>query len=84
MSKITISAVLTLLRLVMLLISKGIRVIYAITDLVDDGCINNSAPRPEWMVVLSQALVSLQSVGSSLSSIEDDVYHESTGVAKAE
>ena len=76
MSKITINAVLTLLRLVITIIAKSIRVIYAITDLVDDGCINNSAPRPNWMAVLSQALISLQSVGSQLSSIEDDVCHE--------
>lgn len=77
MSKITINAVLTLLRLVIAIVGKAIRVIYAISDLVDDGCINASAPRPEWMSVLSQALVSLQSLGSSLTSIEEDVYHES-------
>lgn len=76
MSKITLNAVLTLLRLVITIVAKSIRVIYAITDLVDDGCINNSAPRPEWMLVLSKALDSLQSVGSQLSAIEDDVYHE--------
>lgn len=85
MSKITISAVLTLLRFVMAVIAKSIRVIYAIIDLVDDGCLNNSAPRPSWMSVLSQVLVSLQSVGNSLSSIEVDVCDESIkGSAKAE
>lgn len=83
MSKITINAVLTLLRLVVSIIAKSVRVIYAITDLVDDGCINNSAPRPNWMVVLSQALTSLQSVGSQLSSIEEDVWHESAGTEEA-
>lgn len=83
MSKITINAVLTLLRLVIAIVSKSIRVIYAITDLVDDGCINNSVPRPNWMSVLSQALTSLQSVGSSLVSIEEDVYHESAGSSEA-
>lgn len=74
MSKITINAVLTLLRLVTAIVGKAIRIIYAISDLVDDGCLNNSVSRPEWMSVLNQALVSLQSLGSSLSSVEDDVY----------
>lgn len=76
MSKITLNAVITLLRLAITIVGKVIRIIYAVCDLVDDGCLNNSAPRPAWMVVLSQALTSLQSVGSSLSSIEDDVYNE--------
>lgn len=84
MSKITINAVLTLLRLVIVIVSKAVRVIYAITDLVDDGCLNSSSPRPDWMQVLLRALNSLQSLGSELTSIEDDVYHESIGTSKSE
>lgn len=75
MSKITINAVLTVLRLVISLVGKCCRLIYTIIDLVDDGCLNASAPRPEWLTVLPSAINTLESLLSHLSSVEDDVYH---------
>lgn len=77
MSKITISAVLTCLRLVIGFVSKVIRLIYTIIDLVDDGCINASVARPDWMDVLVRAIDSLENLGTSLSDVEDTIYHES-------
>lgn len=74
MSKITINAVLTVLRLVISLTTKIVRLIYSIIDLVDDGCINASAPRPEWMSVLCSAINTIESVGAHLISVEDDIY----------
>ena len=73
MSKITINAVLTVLRLVMFSITKACRLIYAIMDLVDDGCINASVPRPDWMIVLTRALESMQTISTDLSRVEDEV-----------
>lgn len=77
MSKITVNAVLTVLRLVITLLTKAVRLIYTIIDLVDDGCINASAPRPDWIVVLSTALDNIQGVLGHLGGVEDEVYHES-------
>lgn len=73
MSKITITAVLTCLRLAMSFVEKVIRLIYSVIDLVDDGVINYSAPRPDWMSVLAAAINSLEVVLSHLSSVTDEV-----------
>ena len=73
MSKITINAVLTVLRLVIFSITKASRLIYAIMDLVDDGCINESVTRPDWMIVLTRALESLQSISTDLNRVQDEV-----------
>lgn len=78
MSQITISAVLTCLRLAISLVAKVIRIIYAIMDLVDDGCINASAVRPDWMVSLSSVLNTIETVGSDLTKVEDQVYESKT------
>lgn len=80
MSKITINAVLTVLRLVISLTTKVVRLIYSIIDLVDDGCINASAPRPEWMQVLVSAINTIESVGSHLTVVEDEIYNDSVNV----
>lgn len=77
MSKITVNAVLTVLRLVVSLTTKCIRLIYSIMDLVDDGCINASVARPDWMITLVSVLDTFQNLSSHLSSIEDEVYVES-------
>lgn len=77
MSKITVNAVLTVLRLVVSLTTKCIRLIYSIMDLVDDGCINASVTRPDWMITLSSVLDSFQQLSGHLSTIEDEVYVES-------
>ena len=76
MSKITVNAVLTVLRLVVALVTKCIRLLYSISDLVDDGCINASVPRPDWMVTLSSVLSTFENMYSHLSSVEDEVFNE--------
>lgn len=77
MPKITINAILTVLRLVMSLVTKCIRLVYGIIDLTDDGCLNNSVPRPDWMQVLVSAINTLESLGGELSSVEDSIYQDS-------
>lgn len=73
MSKITLSAILTILRLVLVLGEKVVRSVYTIIDLVDDGVQNASAPRPEWYDVLLRSINSLELVFSDLSGIPDSV-----------
>ena len=77
MSKITINAILVVLRLGLALIAKSIRLFYSVADLVDDGCINASASRPDWMVTLMSVISSLEAIGLHASNIEDEVYKSS-------
>lgn len=74
MSKITINAILTVLRLALSLISKVIRLLYSVSDLVDDGCLNNSVSRPDWMVSLCSVINTLENLQVHTSMVEDDVY----------
>lgn len=76
MSKLTINVVLQVLRLVIACVAKAIRLIYSIQDIVDDGCLNASVSRPDWMITLQSALTSLQTLSGHLSSVEDEVYGE--------
>lgn len=73
MPKFTINLALALLRFALNLIPKVARVIYTIIDLVDDGCLNSSAPRPEWLRSLSSVLDSLSAVGSTLTQVESQI-----------
>ena len=73
MSKITLSAILTLIRLAIVLLSKGVRLVYSIMDLVDDGIINQSADKPAWYEHLARIISLLEDASSSLSSIEDEI-----------
>lgn len=73
MSKVTISAILAVLRLVLNLISKAVRLVYSIIDLCDDGCINNSVPRPDWVSSLLAVIDTLESVGSEMVSVESKI-----------
>lgn len=73
MSKITLSAILTLIRLAIVLLSKGVRLVYSIMDLVDDGIINQSADKPVWYEHLLRIISLLEDASSSLSSIEDEI-----------
>lgn len=73
MSKITLSAILTLIRLAIVLLSKGVRLVYTIIDLVDDGVINQSAERPEWYENTIHVISLLEDATSSLSGIEDSI-----------
>lgn len=73
MSKITLSAILTLIRLVIVLISKGVRLVYSIIDLCDDGIINQSAEKPAWYDKAVSVIGSLEESAHVLSSIEDEI-----------
>lgn len=75
MSKITINAVLTVLRLVVAFLGKCVRLLYTVIDLVDDGCINSSVSRPDWVVTLASVINTLESLQIHTSSIEDDLYN---------
>lgn len=74
MSKITVNAVLTVIRLLASLLSKCIRLGYAVCDLVDDGCINASVPRPDWVVAVNSLISTLENLACHTSQIEDEVY----------
>lgn len=76
MSKFTINAALALLRFALNLLPKVTRVIYTIIDLIDDGCINGSVPRPSWMNALQGVIDTLTAVGSELTSIQEQVSNE--------
>lgn len=73
MSKITLSAILTLIRLAIVVLSKGVRLIYSIIDLCDDGMINQSAEKPSWYDRAISVIGSLEEATTSLSSIEDEI-----------
>lgn len=73
MPKITLNAVLTLLRFALNLIPKVARTIYLIIDLCDDGCINASVQRPVWIAELQKAIDSLTAVGSDLQQLESEL-----------
>ncbi len=69
MSQITISAILTLLRVIFTLGEKIVRLVYCIVDLVDDGMINDSAPRPEWMDVFPRVIQNFEDALHDLSTV---------------
>lgn len=73
MSKITLSAILTLIRLAIVLLNKGSRLIYSILDLCDDGIINQSYERPAWYEHVVRVLSLLDDATSSLSNLEDSM-----------
>lgn len=73
MSKITLSAILTLIRLGIVLIGKGVRLVYTIIDLCDDGIVNQSADKPAWYDRAIQVINSLEESAHVLSSIEDEI-----------
>lgn len=76
MSKITVNAALAVLRLVLVLVAKSIRLIYSVMDLVDDGCLNASVPRPDWMFTLSSVLSTFESMSGHLAGIESELSSE--------
>lgn len=73
MSKITLSAVLTLLRLAIVLANKIVRLIYSVIDLCDDGIINQSAEKPSWYDRVISVIGAFEEAATSLSSIEDEI-----------
>lgn len=73
MSKFTVSAALAVLRLVLTLVAKVIRLIYTVMDLVDDGCLNASVSRPDWMYTLQSVLSTFESMSGHLTSVESEL-----------
>lgn len=73
MPKITISAILTLIRLAIVLLGKGSRLIYSIIDLCDDGVINQSWEKPAWYDHVVRVIALLEDATSSLSNLEDSM-----------
>lgn len=79
MSKITISAILTLVRLAIVLLSKGSRLVYSVLDLCDDGIINQSYEKPDWYQHVVRVLSLLEDATSSLSNLEDNLTFSNNG-----
>lgn len=73
MSKITISAILAVLRLAISAVQKVIRLIYTIIDFVDDGVVNQSVERPDWVVSLASAITSLEEILANFDVVENDL-----------
>lgn len=76
MSKFTISAVLGILRVLIGALSRCSRLIYAVIDLIDDGCLNASAPRPQWYDLLRGCLDSLDAILSHVNGISGELNNE--------
>lgn len=76
MSKITINAVLAVLRLALSLVGKVIRLLYSVSDLTDDGCLNASIPRPDWMLTLSSVINSFETLSGHIVAVEEEVSRE--------
>lgn len=73
MSKFTVSAVLGILRVLIGVLSRASRLIYCIIDLIDDGCLNASAARPQWYDLLRGCLDSIDAILSHVNSIQTEV-----------
>lgn len=73
MSKITLGAICTLLRLVLSLVPKVIRLLYSVVDLVDDGVINQSAEMPSWMDKVASAINQFEDACRLVSQVEDEI-----------
>lgn len=73
MSKSIISIVLRLIAFALAVLPKAVNSILALVDLVDDGCINNSVTRPEWVSDLLEIVEQINSVGSSLIQVQSKV-----------
>lgn len=73
MSKTIISVVLRLIAFALSALPKAVNSIVALVDLVDDGCINNSVTRPDWVTDLLDIVEQINSVGSSLLRIQSKV-----------
>lgn len=82
MSKITLSAVLTIIRIVLTLGEKIVRSLYTVLDICDDGVINDSIQRPEWYDVVVRTInnleLALKDVGSVSDQMRDGILKENT------
>lgn len=74
MSKVTLSAILTIVRIALSLGEKLVRSIYTIVDICDDSVINNSVPKPDWYSDLIRIINNLQLALQDLGGLSDKVY----------
>lgn len=73
MSKFTINAVLSVLRVLIGVLSRASRLIYAILDLVDDGCLNASCNRPQWYQTFMTAISSVDELLINLGAVSNEL-----------
>lgn len=71
MSKITISAILTIIRIALSLGEKLVRSYYTILDIVDDGIVNASVSKPDWYDKVVSAIANIEHGLQSLSDVSD-------------
>lgn len=74
MSKVTLSAILTIVRIALSLGEKLVRAIYTIVDICDDSIINGSVPKPDWYADLLRVINNLEAALQDLGGLSDKVY----------
>lgn len=77
MSQFTINTILGVLRLLMAVLSKATRLIAVIADLVDDGCVNSSVPRPRWYDMLESAIGTIEDIIGHFNAAESELLNPS-------
>lgn len=80
MSKITLSAILTIIRIVLTLGEKLVRGIYTIVDICDDGIVNSSVDKPVWYDSLIRVIGNIELSLHDISNVADQI----SGVASPE
>lgn len=73
MSKITISAVLQIISLVLKLLEKSSRLIISVADLVDDGISNDSVKTPAWYSRLMSVIKSFDNLLFDMNWLQSDI-----------
>lgn len=66
MSEFTLRTIVKLALVVISFLSKGLRSLYAIIDIVDDGIINDSADKPVWYQSVCEWLSQLEDILGNL------------------
>lgn len=82
MSKFTIQTLLGVLRVLLAVFSKAVRLISVIADLVDDGCINGSVPRPRWYDMLGAAVNTIEDLAGRFGDVRNELLTPSSDVAE--
>lgn len=73
MSKITISAILTIIRILFTLGEKLVRGLYMILDICDDGIVNLSVPRPTWYETVVRTINNVELALHDISNVSDEL-----------
>lgn len=77
MSKITLSTILTLVRIILSFGEKVVRLIYSIVDICDDGIINGSVDKPAWYDQLIRIINNIEMSFRELGEVSDEISTES-------